>query len=172
MKSLYKRLHELVSEDSQGRKILPTPYDVPASVLITRLAQHLKSNIDKVAPPKWAAFVKTGSRAERPPENPEWWFTRCASLLRKIYLKGPIGIAHLRSDYGGRIDRGVRPEHARKGGGAIIRNALQQLEAAGLVEILGKRGRVLTGEGRRLLDRLSTELKKELEKTHPQLAKY
>ena len=151
---------------------MPTPYDVPASILIERLAQHLKDNVDKVAPPKWAPIVKTGSHTERPPENPDWWFTRCASLLRKIYIKGPIGISRLRSEYGGRVDRGVKPEHARKGGGAIIRKALQQLEAAGLVETSKRGGRVLTGEGRRLLDRLSTEIKEELEKKYPELKKY
>jgi len=151
---------------------LPTPYDVPASILIKRLTQHLKNNVEKVVPPTWAAFVKTGAHTERPPENLDWWFTRCASLLRKIYMKGPIGISRLRSQYGGRIDRGVKPEHTRKGGGAIIRNALQQLEAAGLVETSGKRGRILTGEGRRLLDRLSTEIKGELEKKQPELKKY
>ncbi len=161
-----------MSQNSQDREILPTPYDVPTPILIQRLARFLKDNIDKIAPPSWAIFVKTGSHAERPPENPDWWFTRCASLMRKIYMKGPIGIARLRSEYGGRIDRGVKPEHARKGGGAIIRKALQQLEAAGLVETLGRRGRVLTGEGRRLLDRLSTEVKEELEKEHPELKKY
>jgi len=151
---------------------LPTPFDVPASVLIKRLAKHLKDNVDRIVPPGWAVLVKTGAHAERPPENPDWWFTRCASLLRKIYTKGPIGITRLRSEYGGRIDRGVKPEHARKGGGAIIRKALQQLEAAGLVETLGKRGRVLTGDGRRLLDRLSSEIKAELETKHPELKKY
>jgi len=62
------------------------------------------------------------------PQNPEWWFTRCASLLRKIYLKGPIGIEHLRSEYGGRIDRGVKPEHARRSGGSIIRKAYSNLK--------------------------------------------
>ena len=87
-------------------------------------------------------------------------------------MKSPIGIAHLRSEYGGRFDRGVKPEHAGRGGGAIIRNALQQLEAVGLVEILGRRGRVLTGDGRRLLDKLSTEIKEGLEKTQPELKKY
>ena len=64
------------------------------------------------------------------------------------------------------------PEHARMGGGAIIRKALQQLEAAGLVEPLRNRGRVLTKEGRRLLDSLSTEIKKKLEKKHVELRKY
>lgn len=99
-------------------------------------------------------------------------FTRCASLLRKIYIKGPVGIERLRSEYGGRIDRGARPEHARKGGGAIIRKALQQLQAAGLVEPSKNRGRVITSKGRRLLDKLSTEIKGNLEKTQPELKKY
>lgn len=67
---------------------------------------------------------------------------------------------------------GVKLEHARRGGGAIIRKALQQLEAAGLLEPSGNKGRVLTKEGRQLLDGLSTEIKKELEKKHSELKKY
>jgi small subunit ribosomal protein S19e len=151
---------------------LPTPYDVPPSILIERLARYLREEVDEVVPPAWASSVKTGSHTQRPPQNPDWWFTRCASLLRKIYVKGPIGIERLRSEYGGRIDRGVKPEHAGKGGGAIIRKALQQLQVAGLVGPLRNRGRVVTSEGRRLLDRLSTEIKKNLEKTQPELGKY
>ena len=123
-------------------------------------------------PPEWASFVKTGVHKERPPENPDWWYIRCASLLRKIYIKGPIGIERLRSEYGGRKDRGVRPEHTKKGSGAIIRNALKQLEEAGLVETLNGRGRVITSKGRRLLDLLSTEIKRELEKEIPELKIY
>jgi len=151
---------------------MPTPYDVPASMLIERLAQYLKNNVDSITPPDWAPFVKTGVHKERPPENPDWWYVRCASLLRKIYLKGPIGVERLRSEYGGRKDRGVRPEHTRKGSGAIIRNALKQLEEAELVETLNGRGRVITSKGRRLLDLLSTEIKRELEKEIPELKIY
>jgi small subunit ribosomal protein S19e len=79
-------------------------------------------------------------------------------------MKGPIGVTHLRAQYGGRKDGGVKPEHVRMGGGAIIRKAIQQLETAGLVESSGNKGRVLTKEGRRLLDSLSTEIKEKLEK--------
>jgi len=151
---------------------MPTLYDVPASILIERLARHLREEVDAIVPPTWASFAKTGSHVQGPPQDPDWWFTRCASLLRKIYMKGPVGIERLRSEYGGRIDRGVRPEHARKGGGAIIRKALQQLQAAGLVEPLKNRGRVVTRKGRQLLDKLSTEIKGNLEKTQPELKKY
>ncbi|MCW4019903.1 MAG: 30S ribosomal protein S19e [Candidatus Bathyarchaeota archaeon] len=151
---------------------MPTPYDVPPSVLIERVAQYLKNNVDNVKPPEWAPFVKTGAHTQRAPENPDWWFVRCASLLRKVYVKGPIGIQRLRSEYGGRKDRGVKPEHTRKGSGAIVRNALKQLEEAGLVETLKRGGRTVTPEGRRLLDLLSTETKKKLEKVIPELKKY
>ena len=151
---------------------MPTPYDVPPSVRIERLARYLREEVDVVVPPAWSSFVKTSSHSQRPPQNKDWWFTRCASLLRKIYVKEPIGVERLRSEYGGRSDRGVRPEHASKGSGAIIRKALQQLQAAGLVEPLRNRGRVVTSEGRRLLDKLSTEIKKNLEKTQPELGKY
>jgi len=151
---------------------MPTPYDVPASMLIDRVAKYLKNNVDSIRPPDWAPFVKTGVHKERPPENPDWWYIRCASLLRKIYLKGPIGIQRLRSEYGGRKDMGVRPEHTRKGSGAIIRNALKQLEDANLVKTVDGRGRIVTPEGRRLLDLLSTEIKRELEKEIPELKLY
>ena len=143
---------------------MPTPYDVPPSILIERLAKYLKDNIDEVKPPEWAPYVKTGVHAERTPQNPDWWYIRCASLLRKVYIRGPIGVEHLRSEYGGRKDRGTRPEHARKGSGAIIRKALQQLEKAGLIQTIKGRGRVVTPRGRSLLDSLSADIKKQLEK--------
>ncbi|HDJ26676.1 MAG TPA: 30S ribosomal protein S19e [Candidatus Bathyarchaeota archaeon] len=156
---------------------MPTPYDVPADLLIRRLARYLKEEVDAVRPPEWAMFVKTGVHAQRPPQDPDWWYVRCASLLRKLYMRGPIGVERLRSMYGGRKDRGHRPEHHVKGSGSIIRKALQQLEEAGLVtKAVNERGvvigRVLTPKGRSLLDRIATEVKRELEKTMPELRKY
>jgi len=151
---------------------LPTPYDVPPSKLIERLARYLKNNVDSVKPPEWAPYAKTGLYAQKTPQDSDWWYIRCASLLRKIYIKGPIGIEHLRSEYGGRESRGVRPEHARKGSGAIIRKAVHQLQAGGLVEPFKVRGRVVTSEGRKILDTLSAEIKEELEKQVPELKKY
>lgn len=151
---------------------MPTPYDVPATILIEKLAQHLKEEVDAITPPTWTPFVKTGVFTQRPPDDPDWWFTRCASVLRKIYVKGPIGIEKLRQEYGGKLDRGAKPEHAQKGSGAIARNAIQQLQKAGLVTGQRNEGRVVSSAGRQLLDRLSTELKRDLEKTVPELKKY
>lgn len=149
-----------------------TPYDVPASNLIEKVAKYLKENVDEMNPPPWASIVKTGAHVQRQPQNPDWWYVRCASLLRKIYVHGPIGVEKLRAEYGGRKDYGVRPEHAAKASGAIIRKALQQLEAAGLTETFKGRGRRVTREGRKLLRELAEELIKELAKELPELAKY
>lgn len=149
-----------------------TPHDVPAPKLIEKLAKYLKENVDEVNPPAWASIVKTGSHVQKQPQNPDWWYIRCASLLRKIYVHGPIGIEKLRAEYGGRKDFGVKPEHAVKAGGAIIRKALQQLEAAGLIETLKPRGRVVTRKGRKLLQEMTEDAKKELIKELPKLEKY
>lgn len=150
---------------------MPTVRDVPADLLIQRLAEHLK-RMPQVQPPAWTAFVKTGSHAERPPSFSGWWYVRCASILRKLYLHGPLGLTELRSMYGGRKKVGYYPGHHRDAGGSIIRRALQQLEAVGLVAKQPGKGRVLTPRGRSLLDRLSTEIFKELVKSNPALARY
>jgi small subunit ribosomal protein S19e len=144
---------------------LPTVYDVPADAIIQRLATYIKDNTPEVSPPPWSPFVKTGSHAERPPQNPDWWYIRCASLLRKIYFKGPVGVSRLRSEYGGRARRGNAPEHTREGGGSIIRNALQQLERAGYVRTIEREGREITAEGRSLLDSLANQLVKKEKKS-------
>jgi len=151
---------------------LITPYDVPAHKLIEKLAKYLKENVDEVTPPTWASIVKTGPHVQKQPQNPDWWYIRCASLLRKTYVYGPIGLERLRADYGGRKDFGVKPEHVVKAGKATIRKALQQLEAAGLIATLKPRGRRVTREGRKLLQELAEELQKELVKELPQLEKY
>jgi small subunit ribosomal protein S19e len=152
--------------------VLITPYDVPASDFIEKLAKYLKDNVDQVTPPPWADVVKTGSHVEKQPQDPDWWYTRCASVLRKVYVHGPIGAEELRADYGGRSGSVVRREHAVKAGGSIVRKALQQLEAAGLVESAKPQGRRVTREGRKLLQELAEEISKGLMKELPELEKY
>lgn len=149
-----------------------TPYDVPASKFVEKLAKHLKENVDEITPPPWASIVKTGMHVQRPPQNTEWWYVRSASLLRKIYVHGPVGVERLRAEYGGRKDYGVKPEHAAKASGAIIRKALQQLEAAEFVETFETSGRRVTKKGRKLLEELAEEVKKEAVKEIPELEKY
>ncbi len=136
--------------------------DIPPDIFIRELTKYIKENVKEVSPPEWAFYVKTGVSRQRPPDNPDWWYVRAASILRKLYLYEPLGLDDLRAMYGGRKDRGVRPEHFYKAGGSIIRKILQQLESAGLVKKTEK-GRVLTPKGRSLLDKLAYKLWKELD---------
>ncbi len=151
-----------------------TVRDVPPKLLIDALAKYLKENVPEVKPPEWALFVKTGAHKERVPQDPDWWYYRAASLLRKLYLHGPVGIERLRTAYGGacKIGSEYRREHFRKAGGSIIRKCLQQLEAAGLVTKIPGKGRVLTPKGRSLLDKIATQVFNELVKKMPELKKY
>jgi small subunit ribosomal protein S19e len=151
---------------------LTTVYDVPADLLIERLSEYIKGNFREVEPPEWAAYVKTGSHAERAPQDPDWWYVRTASMLRKLYINGPVGVSRLRKEYGGRKRRGVKPAHFRKAGGNIIRSILQQLEAADLAAKDGNKGRVVSGKGRSLLDAMSGQIKRELDRERPELKEY
>ena len=146
-------------------------YDVPADELIAKLAEQLRKD-KKMDPPVWAAFVKTGPHVEKIPQNKDWWYTRCASLLRKIYIHGPVGVSDLRSAYGGVKQEGYYLAHHQDAGGAIIRKALQQLEAAGYISKIQSKGRIVSSEGMKKVDRLATEIHKEIIKTVPQIQRY
>ena len=151
---------------------MTTPHDVPASKFIDRLAKYIRENVDEVQPLPWSTFAKTGTHVEKQPQNPNWWYTRAASILRKVYIHGPIGLENLRSDYGGRKNRGSKPNRVTKAGGSDIRKILQQLETAGLVQTTRPKGRVVTPKGRKLMQEVAGDLSKELVKTVPELKKY
>ncbi len=150
---------------------MPTAYDVPAEELIKRITEYLRENKTEITPPSWTVFAKTSAHLERLPQSSDWWYTRCASILRKVYIEGPIGIGGLKKEYGGRGARGTIGKNKVSGGGAIVRNALQQLEKAGLVKT-DKKGRVVTQSGHAVLDSLAREVKRALEKSIPELKKY
>ncbi|MCD6414593.1 MAG: 30S ribosomal protein S19e [Candidatus Diapherotrites archaeon] len=129
---------------------------VDTQKLIGELSQKLKS-MKEISAPEWAKLVKTGSHVERPPQNPDWWYVRTAAVLRKIYLLGPIGTNKLRNWFGGKKQRGVKPEKHARAGGKIIRTCLQQLEAAGFIKQVKGKGRIVTPKGQSFLEKTATE---------------
>jgi len=145
-------------------------YDVPAEKLITKLTEILKQ--ENIPAPNWIPYVKTGAHAERPPYERQWWYKRCASILRKIYVHGPVGLNDLRKEYGGGKPSGYGSAHHRHAGGAIIRNAIHELEKLGYVEKVEKKGRMVTKQGMQKLDKLSTEILNELATENPHLKVY
>ena len=107
---------------------MTTPHDVPASKFIDSLAKYLRENVDEVQPLPWSAFAKTGTHVEKQPQNPNWWYTRSASILRKVYIHGPIGLENLRSDYGGRKNRGSKPNRVTKAAEATYAKSYSNLK--------------------------------------------
>ena len=135
-------------------------YDVKPEEFIEALAEELKS-FKEIKAPVWAAFVKTGVFKERPPVKEDWWYMRVAAVLRSVAKLGPVGTAKLRKKYGGRKNRGVKPEHFFRGSGSILRKSLQQLEAAGFVKQEEKgvhKGRVITPKAASLMDKLAAKM--------------
>lgn len=136
---------------------MTTIYDIDPKELIGKATEELKK-LETVKMPKWAIFVKTSSARERHPVNKDWWYIRAASVLRKIYMKGPIGVSKLRKDYGGKARRGHKKNRVYLGSGKIIRVILQQLEKAEFIkqeEKKGHKGRVCTSKGKKFLNGLS-----------------
>ena len=156
---------------------MTTYHDVPADLLIADLAQRL-SDHEVINAPEWADFVKTGTHREKPPEQSDWWYIRCAAVLRKVAMKGPIGTNHMSQLFGGPKDRVVIPNRAVAGSRIVARTVLQQLAAAeyiadsfntaGTVTL----GKVITPTGQSLLDECAHNVRPLAEERHPELARY
>jgi small subunit ribosomal protein S19e len=131
-----------------------TANDVEPNKLIEKAAMKLKEM--KINKPAFVGIVKSGSHASRPPQDDDFWYKRCASILRQAYMNQSVGISRLRRHYGGRKRSGVRPEHHRPAGGSTIRKAMQELEKAGLLT-KQKVGRALSPKGRKFLDAAAKE---------------
>ena len=156
---------------------MTTYFDVPADLLISGLADRLRSE-DSIKPPEWASHVKTGTHRERPPVQEDWWHTRSASVLRKVAIKGPIGVNRISQEFGGAKDRGVKKNKAVAGSRNISRKILQQLSESGLLEDsmnpagTVNRGKVVSAKGQSLLDEIAHSVRDMAEKRYPGLEGY
>merc|ERR1712205_9646 len=63
-----------------------TVKDVPADAFIKACADFLKRQ-PKFDVPKYHDIVKTGTLKELAPYDEDWFYTRAASVARKIYLR-------------------------------------------------------------------------------------
>lgn len=137
-------------------------YNKDPHILIKKVAEALK-NEKKVDMPEWAKFVKTGHHKERNPVDTDWWYVRSGSILRKICVNSnPIGVNRLKKVYGGKKNRGYKPGKRYDASGKIIRVILQQLENSGLIKQTEKgvhKGRVITPEGQKFLNKIAKEVK-------------
>lgn len=132
---------------------MATIFDADIRKVYKGASENLKTIIKE---PEWIQFVKTGAGKQRKPTQDDWWYTRAASVLRQVYIKGPIGVSKLRTKYGNKKNRGHKPERFTKASGKIIRNILQQMEKSGLVKSQDKgvhKGKIITSKGKSLMDK-------------------
>jgi len=136
-------------------------YELDVHEYNKKLAEALKK-VPEFKQPEWSIFVKTSPSKERPTDDPDFWHKRVASILRQIYKKNIIGVNRLRTRYGSKKKRGMKPEKFKRAGGKIIRTILQQSDAAGFTEITKdikgtrrkKPGRQLTSKGKSFMEEI------------------
>ncbi len=143
--------------------------EVPPELLMKQLAEEFKKT--KLEVPQWTDYLKAGIHKEKSWEDPDWFYIRLASTLRKVFIKGPIGISRLSEEYGGRVDNGSQGYHPGKGSRYIVRQMLQTLEKLGYVK-KDKKGRSIAPQGASILDKASKEAMKTLAQADPSLEKY
>lgn len=109
-----------------------TVRDVNSHEFIKAYARHLKESGD-IELPSWVDLIKTGTRKQLAPYDPDWYFVRAAAVARKVYLHG-ASVGQLRRWFGGRKKNGTCREHFCKDAGGVIRHVMQQLEKIGVVQ--------------------------------------
>lgn len=135
-----------------------TVKDIPAAKFITALAAHFK-NSGKYELPAWHDIVKTSSAKELSPTDADWYYMRLASVARRIYINGGVGVVQLTKHYGSSGKFYTRPSHFVHAARSPIRTALKSLEKTKLIaKKEGVNGRFITSAGRRELDAFAASL--------------
>ncbi|CAH0384501.1 unnamed protein product [Bemisia tabaci] len=136
--------------------------DVDQQKFVTAFAAFLKKS-GKLKVPAWVDVVKTGKHKELAPFDRDWYYTRCAAVLRHIYFRSPVGTKTVCKIFGGRKRNGVCPSHFCPSAGSVARKALQSLEDCKLIEKVEK-GRRITPSGQRDVDRIAGKVRTEIKK--------
>lgn len=76
--------------------------DVDQQHFTKALSAFLKKS-GKVKLPEWVDIVKTNVSKELAPYDDDWYFTRCASVARHIYIRAPVGVSTVCKIYGGEL---------------------------------------------------------------------
>ena len=63
------------------------------------LASRFRSG--KVKLPEWVDIAKTNVSKELAPYDEDWYYIRCASIARHVYIRAPIGVTTVTKIYGG-----------------------------------------------------------------------
>eukprot|EP00467_Chlorarachnion_reptans_P020664 CAMPEP_0114512608 /NCGR_PEP_ID=MMETSP0109-20121206/15074_1 /TAXON_ID=29199 /ORGANISM="Chlorarachnion reptans, Strain CCCM449" /LENGTH=176 /DNA_ID=CAMNT_0001692319 /DNA_START=35 /DNA_END=565 /DNA_ORIENTATION=- len=143
---------------------MATVKDVPAQPFIKALAAHFKEG-GQMEIPDYAEYIKTAPFKELSPYDPDWYYVRAASIARKVYLFGGMGVGGLAKVYGGRSQKGTRRGHFKRASRGVLRHILRQLSEMKIVcKKVDTKGRFITSEGQKTLDVIAKQLVAKLER--------
>merc|ERR1712038_1334835 len=131
--------------------------DVSQQQFVPAFAAFLKKS-GKLPVPEWADTVKTAIFKELSPYDRDWYYVRCASTMRHLYVRGGAGVKSFQKIYGGRKRRGTKPSHFCPSSSSVARKVLQSLEGVKLVQKDELGGRRITSAGQRDLDRIAGQV--------------
>jgi small subunit ribosomal protein S19e len=148
-----------MSEEEDKKVGGTTVKDVAAAAFVKAYAQHLKRQ-GKIEVPKWVDYVKTSTARELAPYDPDWFYIRCASIARKIYLRPNTGVGALTKVYGSNHRRGAKSEHFKEASSGLLRYMVKQLEAVKVLEkTVNGKGRKISKIGQQDLDRIAAHVR-------------
>ncbi|KAJ1132930.1 hypothetical protein NDU88_011231 [Pleurodeles waltl] len=142
-----------------------TVKDVNQQEFVRALSAFLKKS-GKLKVPEWVDTVKLAKHKELAPYDENWFYTRAASTVRHLYLRGGAGVGSMTKIYGGRQRNGVMPSHFSGGSKSVARRVMQSLEGVKMVEKDPNGGRKLTPQGQRDLDRIAGQVATASKKPH------
>ncbi|KAJ3070940.1 40S ribosomal protein S19 [Podochytrium sp. JEL0797] len=140
-----------------------TVKDVSPHAFVKAYAAYLKRT-GKLEVPKWVDLVKTATHKELAPYDQDWFYIRAASVARHIYLRRGVGVGALRKNYGGSKNRGNKPHHHSDASGSVLRKVLQALEKIKVLEKDEVKGRCISQDGQKDLDRIAAQIVRAAEK--------
>ena len=141
-----------------GKRKGATVRDVPAHKWVRAMAMQFKRE-GKIQVPTCSEIMKTSHGRERAPQCNDWYYMRCAAVLRHIYLRPGNGYGGMSKAFANKKNRGSKPERTIRAATGPIHWACKSLEGLKLIGKGKSHGRVVTREGRKRSDTVAFNVK-------------
>ncbi|EPY30128.1 small subunit ribosomal protein S19e [Strigomonas culicis] len=145
-----------------GKKKGAVLRDVNAWRWIKTAAAHFKRE-GKIMVPNCTEIMKSSHGRERAPQNKDWYYIRCAAVLRALYLRPGEGYGGLSKRFAKKKNNGSRPEHTVRAATGLLHWACKSLSKLGLLEKVNDsegnpNGQRVTKKGRKVVDSLAFQV--------------
>ncbi|AAZ10777.1 ribosomal protein S19, putative [Trypanosoma equiperdum] len=140
-----------------GKKKGATLRDVHPWRWVKICSQHFKQE-GKMMVPNCAEIVKTSHGRERAPQNPDWYYIRCAAVLRAVYLRPGVGYGGLSKRFSSKKNRGSRPEITTRASKGLLHWCCKSLTKLELLEKCKGAGHRVTKLGRKVADTIAFKI--------------